>query len=147
MIGEHAISGGKGEIDSGRINGEFSAFIRRIRQRWQGVYIKYIFADCEAQYLINGLRRHLARDAELGSITVMDSAKRPISDRIAFVVSLMSAGKFFLLRDCVLLRDGLSGAVWDEKSEGDKRLDNFTSDIDILDAMEYSIERYMGKIN
>ncbi|MBP3377995.1 MAG: terminase family protein [Clostridia bacterium] len=147
VIGEHAISGGKGEIDSGRINGEFSAFIRRIRQRWQGVYIKYIFADCEAQYLINGLRRHLARDAELGSITVMDSAKRPISDRIAFVVSLMSAGKFFLLRDCVLLRDGLSGAVWDEKSEGDKRLDNFTSDIDILDAMEYSIERYMGKIN
>ncbi len=147
IIGEHAISGSKGEIDSQRINGEFSAFLYGLRERWRGVYIKYVFADSEAQYLINGLRRHLARDAENCGITVMDSAKRPISDRIAFVSSLMSAGKFFLMSDCVLLRDGLSGAVWDEKCDGDKRLDNFTSDIDILDAMEYSIERYMGKIN
>ncbi len=147
VIGERAVSGGKGEIDSGRINSELSAFLRYIRGRWQGVYIKYVFADSEAQYLINGLRRHLARDADNCTVTVLDSAKRPISDRIAFVVSLMSAGKFHLLKDCELLCDGLSGAVWDEKSEGDKRLDNFTSDIDILDAMEYSIERYMGKIN
>jgi hypothetical protein len=93
------------------------------------------------------MRRHLVRDPENCTVTIVDSAKRPITDRIAFVVSLMSAGKFHLLKDCELLTAGLSCAVWDEKSEGDKRLDNFTSDIDILDAMEYSIERYMGKIN
>ena len=58
----------------------------------------------------------------------------------------MSVGKFWLHKDCVLLRDGLAFAVWDESSHSDKRLDNFTSDIDILDAMEYSIERYMKKI-
>jgi len=147
VIGERAVAGGKGEIDSGRINGELSSFLGTIRKRWQGVYIKYVFADSEAQYLINGLRRSLARDPDNCAVTVVDSAKRPICDRIAFVVSLMSAGKFHLLKDCELLCDGLSCAVWDEKSEGDKRLDNFTSDIDILDAMEYSIERYMGKIN
>ena len=28
---------------------------------------------------------------------------------------------------------------------GDRRRDDFTSDIDILDAFEYAVERYMGK--
>lgn len=144
ILAEHAVAGVKGEIDSGRINRELLVFLRRINNVWQNVRIKYIFADSEAQYLINGLRRYLSE--EFAGTVVMDSAKRPIADRIAFVTSLMSAGKFHIHKDCVLLRDGLSGAVWDEKSAGDKRLDNFTSDIDILDAMEYSIERYMGKI-
>ena len=147
VIREHAVSGGKGEIDGGRINGEFERFLRGIAERYPGVFIKYVFADCEAQYLINGLRRSLARVAEFSGITVLDSRKKPISDRIAFIVSLMSSGRFFIHEDCVLLRDGLCAAVWDEKSDGDKRLDNFSTDIDILDAMEYSVERYMGKFN
>ena len=41
---------------------------------------------------------------------------------------------------------GLSEAIWDPSKEDDVRLDNFTSDIDILDAVEYSFERYMGKL-
>ena len=144
ILAEHAVAGQKGEIDSGRINRELSAFLERIMADFGNVHIKYIFADSEAQYLINGLRRYLSE--RFHKTVVMDSAKRPIADRIAFVSSLMSAGKFFIHEDCVLLRDGLCGAVWDEKSIGDKRLDNFTSDIDILDALDYSIERYMGKI-
>ena len=91
---------------------------------------------------MNGLRRTLADSG----IPVADSAKRPIADRIAFVNSLLAAGRFHLLRACPHLRDGLAAAVWDESSAADKRLDNFTSDIDILDAMEYAIERYMGKL-
>ena len=58
--------------------------------------------------------------------------------------TLMSSGRFSLTKDCVILKAGLASAVWDENADGDKRLDNFTTDIDILDAFEYSIERYMG---
>lgn len=143
VIGERAVAGDKGEIDPERINREFVHFLEGIRSRWAGVQVRYVFADSEAQYLIAGLRRFLAARGD--PVTVMDCAKRPIADRIAFVNSLLSAGRFTLLRDCAALREGLSSAVWDEHSTTDKRLDNFTSDIDILDAMEYSIERYMKK--
>lgn len=142
VVGEHAVAGGKGEIDSARINGEFGRFLDSLRQRYPGVRVKYVFADSEAQYLINGLRRYLQEKDR--TVRVMDCAKRPIADRIAFVNTLMSSGRFSLTKDCVILKAGLASAVWDENADGDKRLDNFTTDIDILDAFEYSIERYMG---
>ena len=146
VIAEHAVSGVKGEIDSDRINREFIRFLGGLRDSYPGGEIRYVFADSEAQYLINGLRRAVALSSVGGGIKVLDCAKKPIADRIAFVNSLMSVGKFFFKKGCDLLRDGLCCAVWDESSQTDKRLDNFTSDIDILDAMEYSIERYMKKI-
>lgn len=143
VIRDHAVSGGKGEIDAERINRECLGFISNLRGDYPNVYIKYIFADSEAQYLINGLRKYLSAAGE--TVVVLDAAKRRIGDRIAFVNHLMSEGKFGITKSCVRLRDGLCGAVWDSSSAEDKRLDDFTSDIDILDAMEYSIERYMGR--
>lgn len=142
VLRDHAVEGGKGEIDAERIDRECLWFIRGLREAFPGVYVKYIFADSEAQYLINGLRRYLSSVG--GGVRVMDAAKRRIRDRIAFVNHLMSEGRFLITRQCVRLRDGLCGAVWDSSSAEDKRLDDFTSDIDILDAFEYSIERYMS---
>ena len=141
VLADHAVAGDKGEIDPDRICREFRRFLRDLRDAWPGVPVRYVFADSEAQYLINGLRRSLAGEG----VSVSDCAKRPIADRIAFVNSLMAGGRFHLLRNCRLLRDGLAAAVWDERSDTPRRLDNFTSDIDILDAMEYAVERYMRK--
>lgn len=143
MLADHAVAGDKGEIDPERINREFRRFLGALRSRFRNVPLRYVFADSEAQYLINGLRRSLRAAGE--GVTVMDCAKRPINDRIAFVNSLMAGGRFHLLRGCSLLREGLATAVWDEGSAVPRRLDNFTSDIDILDAMEYAIERYMKR--
>ena len=54
-----------------------------------------------------------------------------------------------ILSDCELVIAGLKSAVWDkdqaEKGK-DVRLDNFSSDIDILDAFEYSWERFMRQL-
>lgn len=138
IVKDHAVSGGKGEIDSERINGEMGLFLRELREEYDGVKIKYVFCDSEAQYLINGLRKSLRRDG----VVVADCAKKRIRDRIAFVNSMMAQDRFFLLSRCALVAEGLACAVWDDSGE-DKRLDDFTSDIDILDAMEYAIERYM----
>ena len=45
---------------------------------------------------------------------------------------------------CHHLIEALSSAVWDSSGSSDKRLDNGSINIDSLDAMEYSIESYMG---
>lgn len=48
---------------------------------------------------------------------------------------------------CETLRDAFQGAVYDDKVVGeDIRLDNGTSDIDTLDAFEYSFERYIPRL-
>ena len=143
-VAEHAVGGDKGEIDAERVCREFGAFLTRLRDRWSGVSVRYVFADSEAQYLINGLRRYLG-SLPGERVSVLDCAKRRITDRIAFVNTLFAEGRLRILRDCALLTEGLRAAVWDTSSATDKRLDDFTSDIDILDAFEYSVERYMGR--
>jgi hypothetical protein len=142
-IGEQVVQGEKGEIDPERINREFLLFLERLRQNYPRLPIRYVFCDSEAQYLVNGLRRAVR---SVPHLIVSDCAKRPITDRIAFVNGLMAVGKFHLTRDCPGLAAGLAEAVWEETEGAERRKDDFTSDIDILDAMEYAIERYMGKI-
>ena len=142
-IGEKTVQGNKGDIDPGRINREFLAFLTELHGKFPRLPIRYVFCDSEAQYLINGLRRSIPKNEGL---ILSDCAKRPIADRIAFVNGLMTAGRFHLTPDCPRLAAGLAEAVWDDKEGADRRKDDFTSDIDILDAMEYAIERYMGKV-
>ena len=69
--------------------------------------------------------------------------------RIICTNSLMNTGRFKVMRNCQLVREGLMGAVWSAKAAEkgkDERLDDFTSDIDILDATEYSFERFIPRL-
>lgn len=115
------------------------SFCEDIQNRYGA--ITALYADSAEQTLIAGLR--VALDP-LG-IPVRNSLKRPINDRIRATTLLMGAGRFFIMpAECASLHDALLGALWDDKAVGtDKRLDNGTSDIDTLDAFEYSIERYL----
>lgn len=50
----------------------------------------------------------------------------------------------FITSDCESLQTALSDAVWDkEVKDKDERLDDGSTDIDSLDAFEYTIERDM----
>lgn len=144
VVKDHVIDGRKGEIDPLRVNEDFLNFVRSLRRSFPGVHIKYAFCDSEAQYLINGLRSFMKKSGD--SITVGECVKRRIRDRIDCVNSLMVQGRFFILEECRSVQRGFAEAIWDPASSEDVRLDNFTSDIDILDAVEYSFERYMGKL-
>lgn len=144
VVKDHAIDGRKGEIDPERVNVEFLNFVRTLRSEFPKVQIRYAFCDSEAQYLINGLRAFMKRSGD--GVTVGECVKRRIRDRIDCVNSLMVQGRFFILEECRDTQRGFAEAVWDPASSEDVRLDNFTSDIDILDAVEYSFERYMGKL-
>ena len=50
-----------------------------------------------------------------------------------------------MTHDCKSLEKAFESAVYDDKKLDDVRLDNGTSDIDTLDAFEYSFERYITK--
>jgi flagellar motility protein MotE (MotC chaperone) len=53
----------------------------------------------------------------------------------------MGAGRFFITEDCGTLDKALQDAVYDSKKQNDERLDDGSTDIDTLDAFEYTIER------
>lgn len=143
VISDHHIKAPKGEIDADRLCREFVGFVRRLRAKYPWMYIKYVWADNEAQYLINSLRK-AAREAALG-VEVLDCKKRRIRDRIFATSTLLNTRRLFVGDDCKLVQGGLENAVWDSKKP-DERLDNFSTDIDILDAFEYSWEPFMFKL-
>lgn len=147
ILRDHHIKGRKGDIDANVVNREFTGFVQRLRADFPTAYIQYAFGDSEAQYLINGLRRAI-NAAGLG-IKLGDSAKYEIVSRIQCTNTLLNTGRLHILPDCELVIGGLRSAVWDkdaaEKGK-DVRLDNFSSDIDIMDATEYSFERFMTRL-
>ena len=56
----------------------------------------------------------------------------------------MGAGRFFITDDCKTLENAFCDAIWNkEVKEKDERLDDGSTDIDSLDAFEYTIERDM----
>lgn len=75
------------------------------------------------------------------SISVEPALKKRIKDRIDHTIRLMGAGLFCLSDDCETLSEALQDAVWNADVDEDERLDDGSSDIDTLDAFEYTIER------
>ena len=54
----------------------------------------------------------------------------------------MGADRFKVFRGCKWTVDALKSAIWDSKNPTeDVRLDNGTTNIDSIDALEYSFER------
>lgn len=117
-------------------------FCVKIKEKYGTITAMY--ADSAEQTLIAGLRQTLK---PLGVI-VKNSLKREINDRIRATTMLMGGGRFHIIAaECQTLIDAFQGAVWDDKAIGKEvRLDDGTSDIDTLDAFEYSFERYIPQL-
>lgn len=140
------------DIDSNRLNELFCEFIREVIEQYSvcvksGDYVQYcnvesVFWDNAETVLGNSIRN--AVEKEYPWIAVKPAKKRPINDRIRCTVKLMGAGRFFITSDCESLQTAFSDAVWDkEVKDKDERLDDGSTDIDSLDAFEYTIERDM----
>ena len=107
--------------------------------------VTHAFADYGAlgQVLTFGLNRYLQEHRI--PIKVDDCIKGKIIDRIYMDQMLFAQGRRFLLKKCKYLKEAYEQAVWDEKHE-DERLDDGTSDIDSLDASEYSMYPFYDKL-
>lgn len=104
--------------------------------------IDRVYCDSAEQAIINTIRAN----SRYGHL-VCNSIKNPIIDRIRATDALFAQGRLKMcIEDTEALDEGLKGAVWDDKKKDDTRLDNGTSDIDVLDAFEYSFERYLSAL-
>lgn len=133
------------EIDPDMLGKMFCNFCQKILCRYG--YITMVYADSAEQTLIAGIRSSLRKNG-LGWIRVENALKTEINDRINATAILMAQGRFFYVaKECRSLVDALSTAVWDPKEvTKNVRLDDGTSDIDSLDAFEYTFERQISRL-
>ncbi len=101
--------------------------------------VNYIYVDSAEQILKHGMVRRVQQ--ERLPVQVKNAYKMQITDRIKLVIRLQASGRFKVMRHCKQVIKALCDAVWDSTKQTDERLDDMTSDIDTLDALEYSIER------
>ena len=125
-----------------KLNEAFADFVRRCKERW---FVTDVYCDSAEQTLINGFRQTVARERLM--VNVGNAMKKPINERIRATCVLMGAGRFLINEDCKETIDAFRTAVWDSRhTVEDVRLDNGTTNIDSLDAFEYSIERDMPQL-
>jgi PBSX family phage terminase large subunit len=94
------------------------------------------------------LARGLSNASMLAGVRALlrPAIKSNVNNRIRMLNTLLGAKRFYVMEHCTHTIRALQEAVWDTKATEDKRLDNGTSDIDTLDALEYSIERYFKEL-
>lgn len=124
-------------IDSNILNDLLIQFVNEVQEKYGKV--DFIYWDNAETTLGQSIRNAMIK-AHL-NVIVRPAKKIRIKDRIECVLKLMGAGRFFITEDCETLSTALQEAVWDEKALKDDRLDDGSSDIDTLDAFEYTIER------
>ncbi|MDL2293200.1 terminase family protein [Ruminococcaceae bacterium OttesenSCG-928-D13] len=129
------------EMDANDLAGELVRFVKRQIEANRNV--TEIRADSAAQTLIRTITRALQK-AGIG-IPVRNAMKGPIFDRIGFYVALMGANRYRIMRHCKHTIDAFSTALWNSKHP-DARLDDGTTNIDNLDAQEYSTEPYQKQM-
>lgn len=95
-------------------------------------YIRVIPENAEV-----GMLRTLEKRLLQYGIPVVDMGKKiPIEERITVVTHLLSLGVLHISKDLTNLVEALEEAVRDDKG---KRLDDGTTNIDVLDALEYAM--------
>ena len=121
------------------------AFVAFARECAEDYGVRECYCDSAEQTLIAGFRA-AARKAGL-HMEINNAKKGEIIDRIRFTLRLMGRGAFFVDAGCTHLREALSSAVYDGKYKTeDRRLDDGSTNIDSLDAMEYAMEPVMKDI-
>lgn len=140
------------DIDSNTLDRLFCEFVQEVIDKYaickkRGKMVEYcnvesVYWDNAETVLGNSIRN--AVEKQFPWISVRPAKKKQVNDRIRCTVRLMGAGRFFITDDCESLEIALSDAVWNrEVKDKDERLDDGSTDIDSLDAFEYTIERDM----
>lgn len=120
-------------------------FLRFAQECKEDYGVREVYCDSAEQTLIAGFRAAALKAGLL--VDIRNAAKGEIINRIRFTLRCMGRGAFFVDPGCVHVQEALSAAVYDPKHiTKDVRLDNGTTNIDSLDAMEYAMEPIMDTI-
>jgi PBSX family phage terminase large subunit len=129
-------------IDPGTLTDDVCGFVQRSQAQCRATSI---WCDSAETTLINGIRTEVF--ARHIPVEVRNARKGEIIDRIRLCDMLMSQGRFFIMRRCRHTIAALSEAVWDSKSPTrDRRLDDGSTNIDSLDALEYALEPHANRL-
>lgn len=133
-----------GDIDPDKLGQYFIDFCYRVLNMYGN--ITHVYCDSAEQTLINGLRS-TAKKQGLSWLRIDNALKEVITERIRLTNRMMAQMRFYYMAEmCDSLVTAMCSAIWNpDKLVEDERLDNGTSDIDTLDAFEYTIERYITK--
>lgn len=138
ILDTYELSGDYTMEELGKAYQDFEAKVKREHKYYFNVY-----CDNAEPILIRTLKGYAKHSA------VKEARKMEVYARIKFTDSMMSLGRFWIYRAgsenrCSDLIGSLNSAVWDAKKENE-RLDDYSFDVDVLDAMEYSFERDIKK--
>ena len=125
----------KEKLNPEELNKAFALFVKKcynITKKPMNAY-----ADSSEQILIRGLRSIALR--ENLQVYIHNARKMSINERIMLTCKLISQDRFRWCKEAITVKNALCEALWDTKHT-DERLDDGTTDIDTLDAFEYSIE-------
>lgn len=127
--------------DVSKLADAFLTFCQAVFGRWGE--IQAIYCDSAEQLLIRHFRAQAKRCPLPWLADRIHNAKKiEINDRIRLTSILMGGGRFWYTPQAFTLRDALATSLWDSRyPDRDVRLDDGSTDIDTLDAFEYSIER------
>lgn len=127
--------------DAVHLQRAFLDFVAAVSARWGEIHA--VYCDSAEQVLKNSLRSALLSGGYAWlADRVYNARKAEINDRIRLTSLLMGGGRFWYLPQAAALRDALAAALWSGKHPGvDERLDDGSTDVDTLDAFEYTIER------
>ncbi len=116
---------------------QFKIFIQMCKLKYKFIIVD-VYADSAEQTLIAGLKTATRNER----IEIHNARKGIIIDRIRLYNSLISQHRYYVMRHCKVTQKAFSEAVWNDKKQHDERLDNGTTNIDTVDAQEYTTENY-----
>lgn len=132
-------------MDPNKLESEFCKFLDAVAKEFPRHRIVSARADSAEQVLKNGLQAAALKKG--WGINIGNSIKSEINERIRFYVKMFGLRRYKILKQCSHTISAFEGAVWeDNKGMKDVRLDDGTSNIDTLDAQEYSTEEWHKQI-
>ncbi len=131
----------KGIMSPTELENAVCDFIRTVQHKYN---VHDLYCDSAEQVLIQGIRQAIAK--EKLTVNIHNARKSEILGRIRFTNMIMSQRRFYVMRHCEHVIEAFQSALWDSKKMLDTRLDDGTTNVDSLDAFEYSVEKYMNKI-
>lgn len=122
-------------------------YVRFVRRCLKDFPVQTTYFENAEQVLKKGFQAK-SREKNI-KVSIRNCIKNKINDRINATDTLIAQNRFHYTEEAITVKNALSEAMWcpKEAEKGlDVRLDDGSTDIDTLDAFEYSFERHINRL-
>ena len=133
----------KADMLPSEVADRFVDFVIDVEEEY-GITVGMTYADYSNSSDIRALKAGI-RNRGLNKM-VKDSYKDRIANRIKITNALIGDERLYYTKHAETAKEALLTSVWSDK-DGDKRLEDDSTDIDTLDAFEYSFSTRIGRLS